>query len=335
MRTPTNAATMLVVLLLFPMFGTLAQPRFEIPLTITDRADTLTLYFGILPDAHFCIDLADSINGHFEFGPPPHPPSGLEALFVSPRSGLNPACFDVGSPNDYRPFTSYVQKDTLRVNIWRWPFHSDSIVISWPSGLGAYFRKLTLKDVQSGGTLRTVNMAADTSVDFTDIGTPDFRIHASGPHNPNDTVSVQVQYRAGWNLVSNPFKIVIPGDSVKQLFPMSMNPYAFGYNFGYYFQSYRLVHGKGYWLKLPSETSVTFRGIGYTNDTISVQAGWNLIGTAFYPVPVDSVRTIPPGIITWFFGFESGYARADTLWPGKGYCVRVSQPGLIVLPGGF
>jgi hypothetical protein len=128
---------------------------------------------------------------------------------------------------------------------------------------------------------------------------------------------------------------VIPGDSVRQLFPMSVSS-AFGYNFGY-FVSYRLAHGKGYWLKLPSETSVTFRGIGYTNDTISVQAGWNLIGTAFYPVPVDSVRTIPPGIIiTWFFGIGSGgYSKADTLWPGKGYCVKVSHPGLIVLPGGL
>jgi hypothetical protein len=69
---------------------------------------------------------------------------------------------------------------------------------------------------------------------------------------------------------------------------------------------------------------------------MSVSLGWTFIGTAFYPVPVDSVVTIPPGIIaSKFFEVRSGYARSDTLWPGRGYCVKMRGSGLLVLPGGF
>ena len=64
----------------------LAQPQFAMPLRVSDGALTYTLYLGIVPTAHFCIDESDSTNGHAELFLPPSPPSSVfDARFVCPR----------------------------------------------------------------------------------------------------------------------------------------------------------------------------------------------------------------------------------------------------------
>lgn len=130
-----------------------AQSRFEVPLTVTDGADTQTLYFGIMPGGHFCVDYSDSINGHGEAYDPPWPPSGvLEARFICPRSNCGPSCFDQGSHCDFRPFTSATQRDTF-ASIAQ-PGAGSLILASWPSGLSTYFNELRMGNV---------NMLTDTS----------------------------------------------------------------------------------------------------------------------------------------------------------------------------
>jgi hypothetical protein len=48
--------------------------------------------------------------------------------------------------------------------------------------------------------------------------------------------------------------------------------------------------------------------------------------------PVSAIETEPSGIIiSSFFGYESGYSAVDTLFPGKAYWVKVSQPGILIL----
>ena len=99
-----------MLLLLASISTAISQPRFEVPLTVTDEEVTWTIYFGILPGGHFCIDFSDSMNGHFESERGPWPPASMEAWFVWPRSGSSSGCFGIGSGSDYRPFTSYVQR---------------------------------------------------------------------------------------------------------------------------------------------------------------------------------------------------------------------------------
>jgi hypothetical protein len=332
---PVRTLAFFLALILPAAFSRLfAQPRFEVPFTITDGRLSWSMYFGILPGANYCMADQDTINGHGEWEQPPVPPGPLEAWFVWPRSGSNVSCFGMGILNDYRPFTSYAQKDTFRINAY-YMSDSASLVVSWPPGLVAYFNELILKDVQTGGALHTVNMLTTTSVSLSVVNPPHFRIYASGPHDPNDTVSINVQLHAGWNVISNPFDHPLPDSLARHLFATLLDPRVIGYTMGYVWSDV-MVKGRGYWGRFPGPHTVTIRGTGHTSDSISVSGSWNLIGPPAHPVPVASVYSIPPNIIaSRFFEVGSGYSKADTLWPGRGYYVKMLQSGLLVLPDGF
>jgi hypothetical protein len=328
-----SASRLILIFLITLLVATVgwSQPRFEIPLTVTDGASVVQVFFGVIPSANYCIDIGDSIDGHREFfDVGPHPPSGnLEVHFGWPRTGNNAACFDLGSPCDFRPFVSDDQRDTFKVNIWsqaRLP-----VTISWPSGLSRYFHSLTLKDVVSDGLHYTVDMLEQTSVSL-DLREPSVRIVGDGPRALTDTiVTVQVQLYPGFNLVSNPMRPAIPGDLVRQVFPTSLNAYAFIFSYGY-IQTYTLTHGEGGWCKFPAGTVQTVTGYGHSPDTVSVTHGWTFIGGPYFPMPVDSIVTVPPDIIQWnrYFSFAGGYGIVDTLYPGRGYIVNISQPGIII-----
>ena len=59
-----------------------------------------------------------------------------------------------------------------------------------------------------------------------------------------------------------------------------------------------------------------------------------MIGSLSVPVDVSSITTIPPGILaSGFFEFGVGYSAVQELAPGKGYWVKVSAAGTIVLTG--
>ena len=69
-------------------------------------------------------------------------------------------------------------------------------------------------------------------------------------------------------------------------------------------------------------------------DTIQVITGWNLIGSLGSGAIPDIIATEPPAIIVstfWGFNPTGGYYEADTLNRGKGYWVKVSQNGLIII----
>ncbi len=68
-------------------------------------------------------------------------------------------------------------------------------------------------------------------------------------------------------------------------------------------------------------------------DTINVQSGWNMIGTGSTLV-ISEMRSEPPGIvISSFYGYNSGagYKQTDTLKKNKGYWVKASQSGILIL----
>ena len=66
--------------------------------------------------------------------------------------------------------------------------------------------------------------------------------------------------------------------------------------------------------------------------TISVTAGWNLIGSVSQALPASHVTSEPSGMITsQFFGYHGSYVETDTLEPGQGYWVKVSQSGSLTL----
>ncbi len=152
------------------------------------------------------------------------------------------------------------------------------------------------------------------------------RIRADGL--VNDGTNIQIHLLSGWNLLSIP--LLLTDYSVLSLFPTVVSN-VFGYDNGYYIIDTAVI-GEGYWLKFSDEETITVTGIPISCDTFDVEAGWNLMGSISYPVPVSEIVTEPPGIIdSYFFGFTTSYAITDTLQPGKGYWIKVSQAGKVIL----
>ncbi len=124
----------------------------------------------------------------------------------------------------------------------------------------------------------------------------------------------------GWQLISVPLESVCPyilyGSFLYQ---------------GSYRSADTLLIGRGYWNKL-KKPSLSFAGITVTQDTIPITIRWNLIGSISNPVPVVSISSNPPGIITsQFFGYDGIYFASDSIYPGKAYWVKVNQDGELIL----
>jgi uncharacterized protein (TIGR02145 family) len=144
------------------------------------------------------------------------------------------------------------------------------------------------------------------------------------------TISIHVN--SGWNLLSLPASVT--EGRTDSLFPTAVSP-AYIFNQGSGYQRLDTLHnGPGFWLKFASEQTVVVEGDVVIRDTLVLQAGWNLIGGLSLLVPVDSIETNPPGIITadaFVYIAGQGYRRVDTLYPGFGYWVKANEGGSVVI----
>jgi hypothetical protein len=132
-----------------------------------------------------------------------------------------------------------------------------------------------------------------------------------------------------WNMVSNP---LLPARRKNILFPDASSP-AFRF-YGGYVQSESLFVGTGYWLKYPSADTIQIFGNEVTNDTIDVQADWNLIGSLSSAFPITCVEPIGTAILSNYFEYETGYVASEMIEPCKAYWVKVSSSGKLVLRSG-
>ncbi|MBI4548300.1 MAG: choice-of-anchor B family protein [Ignavibacteriae bacterium] len=133
---------------------------------------------------------------------------------------------------------------------------------------------------------------------------------------------------ANWNLVSLP--LTVPDQNTNSVFPFASSS-AFFYD-GSYVPSDTLISGKGYWLKFDSAHTVDIKGIAVRRDTVEINTKWNIIGSLSFPIDTSQVKSTPSDIIiTGFYEFKGSYAIASTLQPGKGYWVKTSQPGELIL----
>ncbi len=131
-----------------------------------------------------------------------------------------------------------------------------------------------------------------------------------------------------WNLVSIP----IDTESVVKdsIFPTSISS-AYAYSGSSYIPLDTLRRLVGYWLKFNSPTEVQWKGTPNLSGIIGVAEGWNLIGSISEPIPVTNITSNPPDIITSaFFKYSSSYGIADSIHPGLGYWVKVSQSGSLI-----
>jgi len=133
----------------------------------------------------------------------------------------------------------------------------------------------------------------------------------------------------GWNMLSVPVSPVNP--LVDSLFPGRISN-LFAFTPSGYAATATATHGPGYWLNYGSGGSVQVSGYALPEDTFTVNAGWNMVGSITDPVPVSQITSVPGGMIASnFFAYSAGYQAADTITPGKAYWVKMAQAGSLIL----
>ncbi len=145
------------------------------------------------------------------------------------------------------------------------------------------------------------------------------------------TDSVSIHMVEGWNLICLP--IVVPDAHLSVLYPtMLSGGFLYQPNSGYEIRD-SLLYATGYWLRFDSADTFVLAGHPQEMATIPVVEGWNLIGSVSGILPASTISSLPGGIQTGkFFEYAGGsYAVADTLRPGRGYWVKVTQAGALTL----
>jgi hypothetical protein len=198
----------------------------------------------------------------------------------------------------------------------------------------------------------TVMMTADLGASWSILGSglPDVTVHDLALHSASRTLAafthgrsvytyqlpatsstVDVSLHTGWNLLSNP--IQTSANSLAALYPGSTSK-AFRYELSGYHSGDSLIPGRGYWVKFPGSVTSPRAISGFINSSVNipVAAGWNLIGSIGTPVGVNTIASIPPGLVTsQFFSYDNHYVFADTIQPGSAYWVKLSASGTLIL----
>ena len=279
----------------------------SVPISIHDAVTKTegVVTIGLHPDA---TDGIDAVLGEEEL--PPVPPAGAFDIRCILPVNLTPA-----SLKDYRNS----ENDAATWKVRFQPGTSYPITLSWnssqlPSGT---FR---LVDELSGAIVN-LNMKEVSEYTVTNTALNTLLIEYS------EEIDVDVNVNSGWNLVSVP--VLAEDMSVSSLFENATSS-AFTFNNGYVSVN-ELMLGEGYWLKFGNSEDVTITGMP-TVENISVNQGWNLVGPFSYEINTSAISTNPAGILGGnFFGYNAGYFTASSLLPGKGYWVKTSASGELIL----
>jgi len=128
----------------------------------------------------------------------------------------------------------------------------------------------------------------------------------------------------GWNMVSVP--MIRINYSVRSIFPGASGGLTYAYS-GSYKAVDTLRVGQGYWAKFQSPGTQLISGSAVPAITVTLEKGWNMIGSVGHPVSVPT-----GGIISGaFFEYSTGYSPATMILPGKGYWVNAKEAGSIEL----
>ena len=143
------------------------------------------------------------------------------------------------------------------------------------------------------------------------------------------TVTINVSYNDGWNLVGLPVSVDDAG--YVSLFPEAISGTLYSFDGGYISED-SLIGGAGYWLRFPESVSIDIIGVPINEITISLNEGWNMISGITFGTNTSNIED-PGGIIVpgTFYNFDSGYGLVDELIPGHGYWVRSNNIGNIII----
>jgi hypothetical protein len=131
-----------------------------------------------------------------------------------------------------------------------------------------------------------------------------------------------------WNLLSLPIGTL--QTDITNLFPQATTQ-AYTFDDNYVAHSTIPKH-RGFWLKFPEAGEIQLTGLPLTCDTFELKSGWNLIGSVSNSLLASAVISEPENLnISNFYQFDGGYEIADVIQPFKGFWVKSSGIGKIIL----
>jgi hypothetical protein len=254
----------------------------------------------------------DSIE--FENELPPVPPAGtFDARWIIPNSNGSLLNYQdtLGGEHTFNTYVGNVQP-----SLSAFPITLAWSPTAFPEGT------FLLRDHLTQGTLYNVNMKAANSFRISEESQLPFEI----VYNNSPTI-LQTVVR-GWNLLSLP--VSVENKSTSTLFPTATSQ---AYSFeNKYIAVDSLDYAKGYWLKFDEQQTIFVSGGKRSEDIVNVVRGWNMIGSLSSPFSTSSIVSIPEGIVNApIYEYNKGYKRVTSINPMKGYWVRSSTDGQLIL----
>lgn len=150
------------------------------------------------------------------------------------------------------------------------------------------------------------------------------------------TVTQSISLSAGWNLIS--FYVLPEDASITNVFGSNINKVSIvKNNDGFYKPSKadklqsltEFEYGQAYLVKANSAFSISVEGVAPTSTTISLKAGWNLLG---YPKTTEAnASNVLSGIAGKYTELKDLSSSQTTLKPGKGYYIKMNSDASVTI----
>ncbi|MBI5020897.1 MAG: T9SS type A sorting domain-containing protein [Ignavibacteriales bacterium] len=269
-------------------------------------------------------------NGYITFGAAAPATDGLDPQWLeTPLAAIPPTgTFDIrwiipatnGTDIDVREILGKTHAQNIFTANIQPGIGGYPITLQWDTA-AVLLGSIYLEDAATHGSIFSIDMRKQSSYTITNPSVSQVRIVNTAP--------TYYPFIKGWNMISVPVKFFV-SNKKRDIFPTAIS------NAFYFESNYRIAdilkHGIGYWIKFENVETAGMDGYPVTKDTITVQSGWNLIGALASPIRVNTIQSIPAGIInSSFFKFNLGYAIADSLEPTKGYWIKTTQAGSLIV----
>lgn len=150
------------------------------------------------------------------------------------------------------------------------------------------------------------------------------------------TVTQSISLSAGWNLIS--FYVLPEDASITNVFGSNISKISIvKNNDGFYKPSKadklqsltEFEYGQAYLVKAISAFSISVEGVAPTSTTISLKAGWNLLG---YPKTTEAnASNVLSGIAGKYTELKDLSSSQTTLKPGKGYYIKMNTNASVTI----
>lgn len=218
------------------------------------------------------------------------------------------------------------------------------VVLYWDANEFPPGSRLMLRDTLNGSRF-SVDMRKSTGTSPQSFTIRDRDITSFVIEYTPGSVAVTPGIVRGWNLVSLP--VVAPDPRISTVFPNALNNHtAYLFFQSDYQQVDAMDFGRGYFVKwgniitqADSEVSGVKKLSLSANDGVTINDGWNSIGSLSAPMSSTSLQVAQrgnttPKLASMVYAYDNnrGYRESSIIYPGRGYWVNVSGDAYLTVP---